>query len=58
MSLISSKQEFDEVALLGIRFHKLKVYQLIDYIIKAAKLKKKKKNCCGQREYSSHEFCI
>lgn len=41
MSLISSKQEFDEVALLGIRFHKLKVYQLIDYIIKAAKLKKK-----------------
>ncbi|MEL7243883.1 MAG: WecB/TagA/CpsF family glycosyltransferase [Cyanobacteria bacterium J06573_2] len=29
--------KFDEVKLLGTRFHKLKVYELIDYIVKAAK---------------------
>lgn len=33
--------QFDEVKLLGTRFHKLKVYELIDYIVKAAKLEKK-----------------
>lgn len=33
--------QFDEVKLLGTRFHKLKVYELIDYIVKAAKLENK-----------------
>lgn len=33
--------KFDEVKLLGTRFHKLKVYDLIDYIVKAAKHKNK-----------------
>lgn len=33
--------QFDEIKLLGTRFHKLKVYELIDYIVKAAKLKNK-----------------
>ncbi|MDJ0618153.1 MAG: WecB/TagA/CpsF family glycosyltransferase [Calothrix sp. MO_192.B10] len=34
-------QMFDEVVLLGTRFHKLKVEELIDYTVKAAKLSKK-----------------
>ncbi|MEM7713911.1 MAG: WecB/TagA/CpsF family glycosyltransferase [Cyanobacteria bacterium P01_A01_bin.68] len=33
--------KFDEVQLLGTRFHKLRVYELIDYIVKAAKQKNK-----------------
>ncbi len=33
--------QFDEVNLLGTKFHKLKVYELIDYIVKASKLKHK-----------------
>lgn len=36
-----SKTGFDEIVLLGTRFHKLRVYELIDYIVKAAKLPKK-----------------
>lgn len=34
-------QVFDEIVLMGIRFHKLKVNELIDYIIHTAKLSKK-----------------
>lgn len=34
-------KEFEEVKLLGTRFHKVKVYELIDYIVKAGKLKQK-----------------
>lgn len=33
--------KFDEISILGIRFHKLKVNELINYIISAAKLNKK-----------------
>ena len=34
-------QQFDEVKILGTKFHKLKVYELIDYIVKAAKIQHK-----------------
>jgi N-acetylglucosaminyldiphosphoundecaprenol N-acetyl-beta-D-mannosaminyltransferase len=34
-------KKFDEVVLLGTRFHKVKVHELIDYIVRAAKLCKK-----------------
>ncbi|MBW4634656.1 MAG: WecB/TagA/CpsF family glycosyltransferase [Iphinoe sp. HA4291-MV1] len=34
-------QNFDEISLLGTRFHKIKVNELIDYAIQAAKLPKK-----------------
>lgn len=34
-------KQFEEVKLLGTRFHKLKVYELIDYIVKASKGKDK-----------------
>lgn len=34
-------KKFDEVILLKTRFHKLTVYDLIDYLVKAAKLEKK-----------------
>jgi len=33
--------KFDEIVLLGTRFHKLKVNELIDYTVKAAKLQRK-----------------
>ncbi len=34
-------KQFEEVVLLGTRFHKLKVQELIEYVVKAAKLDKK-----------------
>ncbi len=34
-------KKFDEIVLLGTRFHKLKVNELINYVIKAAKIQKK-----------------
>ncbi|BAZ08386.1 WecB/TagA/CpsF family glycosyl transferase [Calothrix sp. NIES-4071] len=41
VSKTASKSAFDEVVLLGTRFHKLEVYELIEYIVKSAKLSKK-----------------
>ncbi|BAZ23829.1 WecB/TagA/CpsF family glycosyl transferase [Kalymmatonema gypsitolerans NIES-4073] len=37
--------KFDEIVLLGTRFHKLKVNQLIDYAVNAAKLERKTTIC-------------
>ncbi|MBW4593981.1 MAG: WecB/TagA/CpsF family glycosyltransferase [Brasilonema angustatum HA4187-MV1] len=34
-------QKFDEISVLGTRFHKIKVNELIEYAVQAAKLKKK-----------------
>lgn len=40
MNFGGSKKIFEEIVLLGIRFHKVRVWQLIDYIVQAAKFKK------------------
>ncbi len=41
ISFSGGKTIFEEIVLLGIRFHKVRVWQLIDYIVQAAKLKKR-----------------
>jgi N-acetylglucosaminyldiphosphoundecaprenol N-acetyl-beta-D-mannosaminyltransferase len=45
MQELSHNKSFDEIVVLGTRFHKLKVEDLIDYTVKAAKLPKKTTIC-------------
>ncbi len=41
ITITNKTHEFEEIHLLGIRFHKLTVCELIEYIVKVAKLKQK-----------------
>ncbi len=41
MELLKVMKKFDEITLLGTKFHKVRVYELINYIVKGAKQYKK-----------------
>ncbi len=48
-------KSFDEVRLLGIRFHKITIHELIGYIVEAAQLQKK--TVVGNVNARAMNFC-